>query len=232
MDIVRSLEWGFYSPELRADQQQMETIVEVGLEEFRQSWLESVRAGNPSTRELGRRFSLKLVSQWKDLSEESADVVLCDGACDGGIDIALLDTGSEAATDAQEESGHTWYLVQSKYGSAFAGVNTLLAEGQKVIDTLDGKRSKLNSLAEGTLERLTNFRNGAGPLDQIAGSSKTLFSVPWVKYESITSMAESRRAGRASSDSMTATKASETVRRSGTCPAREIASLRRSIATK
>ena len=78
-----------------------------------------------------------------------------------------MDTGSDDANEAQEESGHTWYLVQSKYGSAFAGTGTLLAEGQKVIDTLDGKRAKLNSLAEGTLERLSNFRNGAGPSDRI-----------------------------------------------------------------
>ncbi len=140
---------------------------EVGFEEFRQSWLESIQAGQPSTRDLGRRFSLKLVSQWIDASEESADIVLCDGSCDGGIDIALLDTGSDPSADALEESGDTWYLVQSKYGSAFTGINTLLSEGQKVIDTLDGKRAKLNSLAEGTLERLTNFRNGAGPSDRI-----------------------------------------------------------------
>ena len=92
---------------------------------------------------------------------------MCDGAGDGGIDIALLDTGPDSSNDAPEESGHSWYLVQSKYGSAFAGVGTLLIEGQKVIETLDGKRSNLSSLAEGTLERLTNFRNGAGPSDRI-----------------------------------------------------------------
>jgi len=140
---------------------------EVGFEQFRESWLESVQEGNPSTRELGRRFSLKLVSQWIDASEDSADIVLCDGSCDGGIDIALLDTGSDTSNDAHEESGHTWYLIQSKYGSAFSGTGTLLTEGQKVVDTLDGKRTKLNSLAEGTLERLSNFRNSSGPLDRI-----------------------------------------------------------------
>jgi hypothetical protein len=136
-------------------------------EQFRASWLESVTEGTPSTHELGRRFALKVVTQWIDASEQSSDFVLCDGSGDGGIDIALLDTGPDESSDAPEESGHTWYLVQSKYGRAFNGTSTLLIEGQKVIDTLDGNRSHLNSLAEGVLERLTNFRNGAGPFDKI-----------------------------------------------------------------
>lgn len=140
---------------------------EVDFQGFREAWLSSVREGDPSTRELGRRFAIKLVTQWTDASEHSSDLVLCDGAGDGGIDIAMLDTGPDSSSDAPEESGHTWYLVQSKYGSAFTGVGTLLAEGQKIIDTLDGRRPKLNSLAEGTLERLRNFRNGAGPSDRI-----------------------------------------------------------------
>ena len=140
---------------------------QVDFEDFREAWLADVRAGEPSTRELGRRFAAKLVTQWIDASEHASDMVLCDGSGDGGIDVALLDTGPDSSSDAPEESGHSWYLVQSKYGSAFAGAGTLLTEGQKVIDTLDGRRPRLNSLAEGTLERLNNFRNGAGPSDRI-----------------------------------------------------------------
>lgn len=139
----------------------------ISLDQFRQSWLEAVVAGAPSTVELGRRFALKLVTQWMDTSDSTSDLVFCDGAGDGGIDIALLDTGPDESNDESEGSGHTWYLVQSKYGSAFKGGSTLLVEGQKVIDTLDGKRHQLSSLAEGLLERLRNFRNGAGPADRI-----------------------------------------------------------------
>ncbi|MBL7648860.1 MAG: AIPR family protein [Candidatus Hydrogenedentes bacterium] len=134
---------------------------------FRQSWLEEVQAGTPSTVELGRRFALKLVTQWLDTSDVTADFTYCDGSSDGGIDIALLDTGPEVVSDDDGVSGHTWYLVQSKYGAAFAGANTLLTEGQKVIDTLDGNRPKLNSLAEGLLERINNFRLGASVADKI-----------------------------------------------------------------
>lgn len=142
----------------------METTV--NFEEFRNSWLEDVKAGNPNTVDLGRRFALKLVTQWLDTSESSAESVYCDGSGDGGIDLALLDTGPEESDDAAV-SGHTWYLIQSKYGAAFAGPATLLIEGQKVIETLDGKRNRLNSLAEGVIERLTNFRKQAGAADKI-----------------------------------------------------------------
>ncbi|HEV7252016.1 MAG TPA: AIPR family protein [Mesorhizobium sp.] len=139
----------------------------VEFESFRHSWLESITEGTPTSTVLGRRFALKLVTQWIDASEATADFVYCDGARDGGIDVAILDTGPDDSNDEPEESGHSWYLVQSKYGSAFSGTETLLLEGQKVIDTLDGKRPKLNSLAEGLLERLTNFRNGASQSDRI-----------------------------------------------------------------
>jgi hypothetical protein len=89
----------------------------------------------------------------------------CDGAGDGGIDIACL----QRADDSEEATngGDTWYLVQSKYGSAFSGTNTLLEEAQKLIDTLDGKRNKLSSLAEGLVERLQTFRRQASDKDRL-----------------------------------------------------------------
>lgn len=139
----------------------------ISFEDFRSSWLEDVQAGTPSTVDLGRRFALKLVTQWLDTSEANAEFIYCDGSGDGGIDVAILDTGPEELADDAGISGHTWFLVQSKYGSAFAGSSTLLAEGQKVIETLDNKRPRLNSLADGVLERLNNFRSGAGAADRI-----------------------------------------------------------------
>lgn len=140
---------------------------DIAFEDYRASWLEDVTEGSPSTVELGRRFALKLITQWMEDSIESDNFIYCDGSRDGGIDLALLDTGPEETIDETGVSGHPWYLVQSKYGSAFAGPQTLLIEGQKVIDTLDGKRERLNSLAEGLMERLSNFKHGAGPADKI-----------------------------------------------------------------
>ncbi len=69
---------------------------DVTYEAYREQWLEEVREGNPSTTRLGHRFAHKLLTHWLDISEDSEDVVYCDGSGDGGIDIAYLqraDTG-------------------------------------------------------------------------------------------------------------------------------------------
>lgn len=139
--------------------------VQPDFQAFLAAWRESVVAGDPSTIELGRRFAHKIVTQWLDAPESGLEIVYCDGAGDGGIDLAVLDVGPEDETAGQP--GHTWYLVQSKHGTAFAGARTLLVEAQKVIETLDGRRSGLNSLAEGLRERLGIFRAQAGPNDRI-----------------------------------------------------------------
>jgi hypothetical protein len=119
----------------------------VDFEAFRQEWLEDIVEGNPSTVELGSRFSRKLITQWLGVDESSDDIVYCDGSGDGGIDIAYLNRGE--SSDEGSEEGDTWYLVQSKYGTDFGGSGTLLEESQKVIDTL----------FEIVLEIFTNFTN-------------------------------------------------------------------------
>lgn len=139
----------------------------IDFDAFREQWLSDVVKNNPSTVELGTRFAHKLVQQWRDVDDSSTDLVYCDGSGDGGIDIAYLDRGDDEGSAETNASGHTWYLVQSKYGSAFQGNSTLLSEGQKVIDTLDCKRPNLSSLAQGMLERILTFRNGASEHDRI-----------------------------------------------------------------
>lgn len=134
-------------------------------EAFLSSWRESIVAGDPPTTELGRRFAQKIVTQWLDAPESGMEIVYCDGAGDGGVDLAVLDVGPEDENEGQP--GHTWYLVQSKHGTAFQGSRTLLVEAQKVIETLDGRRSRLNSLAEGLQERLAIFRSQASANDRI-----------------------------------------------------------------
>lgn len=139
---------------------------DITFEQFREQWLSEIIAGNPSTVDLGNRFSRKLLVQWLDLDEATGDLIYCDGSGDGGIDAAYLDLGTEEQSE-EAAQGHTWYLIQSKYGSAFQGTGTLLRESQKVIDTLDGKHGRLSSLAEGLLDRLTNFRRQASERDKI-----------------------------------------------------------------
>ena len=137
----------------------------IDFDAFRREWLAEITEGSPSTVELGRRFAFKIVTQWLDGFEPGTDLVYCDGAGDGGIDLAYLDRADEA--NSEDVSGDAWYLIQSKYGSAFKGTNTLLAEGQKVIDTLDGRRDRLSSLAEGLLDRLQQFFRNASERDRI-----------------------------------------------------------------
>jgi hypothetical protein len=102
---------------------------EVSFEQFRNEWMVDVQAGNPSTTVLGNRFSHKILTQWLDVDDDTEDPVYCDGAGDGGIDIAYLhrkeaaDGGGDGDSQAM---GDSWFLVQSKYGSAFKGVTTLL----------------------------------------------------------------------------------------------------------
>ena len=133
--------------------------------DFKADWLKEITDGNPSTVALGNRFSKKLVMQWLDFNEDNDDIIFCDGSGDGGIDIAYLQRGDALEDNANE--GDTWYLIQSKYGSAFAGKDTLLIEAQKVIETLDGKTKRLSSLANDLLERLQMFRASASAKDKL-----------------------------------------------------------------
>jgi len=137
----------------------------VTYEEFKQEWLEEITEGNPSNVELGNRFARKLLLQWLDTEDDTENLIFCDGSGDGGIDAAFLLNGQTSEND--EIEGDTWYLIQSKYGKAFAGTDTILQESQKVIDTLDGRRERLNSFSENLLERLKVFRSSSSEKDKI-----------------------------------------------------------------
>jgi len=141
---------------------------EITFEQFHEEWLNDVQEGNPSTTEIGHRFSQKIMSQWRDIDHNSNDLIYCDGAGDGGIDIAYLYRGEDSDTETSNSAeGDTWYLVQSKYGTAFRNSVTLLEEGQKLVDTLDGQRLRLSSLASGLTDRITQFRRQASDRDKI-----------------------------------------------------------------
>ena len=143
----------------------------VTFEDFRNEYLVEVRAGNPSSTVLGNRFSRKLLSDWLDIDMSSDDLIHCDGARDGGIDLAYLARteggNGVASAEGEEPAGDTWYLVQSKYGTAFRGTGTLLDESQKLIDTVDGRNDNLSSLSREVTERLAHFRQRASEHDRI-----------------------------------------------------------------
>ena len=100
-------------------------------EQFEAQWLEDIENESFSPFEKGKQFALKLISQWLDFNEDTEDVYFCDGANDGGIDVAYLrrgrdnDENTEKSSKLEEEKeedkpGDIWYIVQSKYNSSFA----------------------------------------------------------------------------------------------------------------
>ncbi|MFZ2171147.1 MAG: AIPR family protein [Methylococcaceae bacterium] len=138
---------------------------EITYAEFKAEWLKTILEGNPPTIDLGHRFSRKILGDWLDFNSETEDIIFCDGTGDGGIDVAFLVLG-DSLEDGNHE-GNTWYLVQSKHGSAFAGTATILLEGQKVIDNLRGLRPNLSSLGAEVSNRIRNFIINAGPNDKL-----------------------------------------------------------------
>lgn len=141
----------------------METNITV--DQFLEEWLSDIVVGNPNTSELGNRFARKILTQWLDIDDSTDEIFYCDGTRDGGIDIAYLYEGN--ADDETESEGHRWYLVQSKYGTAFQGETTLLKEGEKLINTLDDPRKRLSSVSQDVIDRLNLFRHRASDRDRI-----------------------------------------------------------------
>lgn len=135
----------------------------ISLEEFEAQWLEEIVKDHPSTTELGHRFAEKILRDWHEIDANTSEVILCDGAGDGGIDAAVF-----VAHDSDEGiEGDTWYLVQSKYGTAFGGAETISAEAQKVFATLEGKRERVSSLSAELVDRLRTFLANRGPKDRL-----------------------------------------------------------------
>ncbi|WP_353857959.1 AIPR family protein [Azospirillum formosense] len=135
----------------------------IPFEDFEQQWLEEVRAGEPSTTELGHRFAEKILRDWHEIDASSSEIILCDGAGDGGIDAAIFI--KEDLAEGVE--GDTWILVQSKYGTAYSGGETISVEAQKLFATLEGKRDSLSSMSKELVDRLRNFIANSGPKDRL-----------------------------------------------------------------
>ena len=142
----------------------MMTTEFVSYDDYKSVWLNDITDGNPSSIEKGQRFAQKLIMEWTDYTDASDDdMFFCDGSGDGGIDVAYLQRGDDSEESTNE--GDVWFLIQSKYGTAFQGKDTLLQEAQKIIDTIDGKNKTLSSLSADIVEKLQNFRQKQGEKD-------------------------------------------------------------------
>ena len=138
-------------------------------EQFREEWLVEIEEANLPPFDKGLRFAEKLVTQWLGVTADDEDFHICDGSGDGGIDIAYLQRADGDTDNQSTESieGDTWYLVQSKYGTAFSGAETILNEGMKVISTLTGQNTRLSTDSQQLLQKLDLFRQQASEADRI-----------------------------------------------------------------
>ena len=141
----------------------------VTYEQFCEEWLADIESRNLSSLEKGRRFGSKLVTQWLDVSTDDEDFFVCDGSGDGGIDIAYLQRADSDVENTRIDTleGDTWYLVQSKYGTSYAGSGTILEEGNKVLNTLQGRTQNLSEDIKHLLTKLTLFRKQTSENDRI-----------------------------------------------------------------
>jgi hypothetical protein len=139
--------------------------IEISYDEFEEQWLSDITESNLSSVEKGRNFALKLISQWLDFSEDTDDIFYCDGCSDGGIDIAYLQRDEDE--NGNTHSGHSWYVVQSKYGTSFSGKETLLIEAQKAIDTLMGRNTHLSFVSLDVVKRISEFRKNISENDHL-----------------------------------------------------------------
>lgn len=141
----------------------------VTYEQFCEEWLAEIRGQSMSSLEKGRHFAIKLITQWLDVTSEDEDLFVCDGSGDGGIDIAYLQRKDldSGVRNSESAAGDTWYVVQSKYGTSFAGNDSILKDGQKIIDTLEGNSQHLSGETQRLLQRLDSFRESASDTDRI-----------------------------------------------------------------
>ena len=141
----------------------------VTYEQFREEWLSEIEDGNPAPLEKGRRFAAKLITQWLGVTTDDDDFVICDGSSDGGIDAAYLQRADvdPANQDDNTIEGDTWYIVQSKYGTAFEGSETILVEGNKIIATLSGQNQHLADDSRRLVQKLNLFQKQASDSDRI-----------------------------------------------------------------
>jgi AIPR protein len=135
----------------------------ITFDDFEEQWLSDIKSGAINTTQLGNRFAQKILRDWMEIDEATAEIILCDGAGDGGIDAAIF----VKSDPAEGIEGSTWILVQSKYGTAMGGSSTITIEAQKLFSTLEGTRGSLSSLSNELIGRLRTFLSNRGQHDKI-----------------------------------------------------------------
>lgn len=136
----------------------------IDFEDYKAIWLSTHAIEETSnTTEKGRRFAQKLFTQYLDISEDDEDLFVSNGGGDGGIDIAYLQR-SNSELDA--DGGDVWYVVQSKYGSAFKGASMLHGEAHKIFTTLTST-THLSVDVKNVVEKIHLFMQNIGEQDRL-----------------------------------------------------------------
>jgi len=144
----------------------------MGYDEFEAAWLEEFGALTSPT-EKGKKFLEKFIYDWLSPTDAMlADAFFSDGAGDGGIDFAILqsneDIDEKEITEEGETPGDQWFVVQSKYGEAYRGANTLDLEADKFFRTLRGDNTNLSDYTQILVDKLRFFlRNHDASRDRI-----------------------------------------------------------------
>lgn len=144
----------------------MSTDEALDFNSFLHEWMSDLLLDKPSTLLLGQRFAKKVLVQAKDLDPDSLDMRVLDGSGDGGIDVAYIARGDEAEEEEDKmDRGDNWYLIQGKYGTSFAGNETIITESNKFFDSFAMKvnRTKLSEDAKNLFNTLDNFVKKADP---------------------------------------------------------------------
>ena len=79
---------------------------QITFEEYKQAWLEKEEiTSNLNTLEKGRRFAIKLLTEYYEIPEDEDNIFHIDGSGDGGIDIAYLAKADMYEEDLEIENG-------------------------------------------------------------------------------------------------------------------------------
>ena len=134
-------------------------------EEWKEEWLRDIESA-PNTTEKARLFTWKIMKDYLpfDPSDSGDDAIYCDGANDGGIDFICKVEENDGTDD--NTNGTTWYIVQSKYNSAYNGYPTLRDEIHKIFRSLDNP-DNLSKNVKDEILRIKNFIDEASEQDTI-----------------------------------------------------------------
>lgn len=140
----------------------------ISYENYKKKWIEehvmySTNSIEPSDVEKGNRFGIGLTYSYFNFNDETKGFK-SDGTGDGGIDFAFIDENNI-------DGGRTFNIIQSKYGTSYKGINSIVEELNKFFDTIIGN-NRLSSNSGKIINKLKSFIDG-----NLKDSDKILYTL-------------------------------------------------------